>query len=398
MTRIHGLDLARALAITGMIAAHLGPETWITTGYPSALFAVLAGVSMGIITERSPSLSRARFNILIRAVILLGLGVVLSGIQSYIMIVLTAIGAAYLLLLPVIGWRLRWLLTLLAVLLIAGPLLAASQYYFYIGFAGLQLSDLLFGSYPLLAWVAYLLIGLLIHRLALERADRQWMMLGIGGILLFVALMMSVAASIGGGLFRELLGGSPHSGDFLDVVGSSAVSMIVIAVCLLACRVPAIVWVTYPLRALGAMSYTVYIVHVLITTIANGTFVSPHFILAEPPYYFPDIDPSLKLGDEFALEGAYAPDFEWGIYPPGEGTYPMPIESDPAWMGMFLAQILGFLLFASLWRWFFRRGPVEGAVHRVVQKTMGPESEKEPVPSTPDDSAPRSEKSLPEED
>ncbi|GAB2508015.1 hypothetical protein CATRI_04910 [Corynebacterium atrinae] len=371
MIRIHGLDLARALAIIGMIAAHLGPETWITTGYPSVLFAVLAGVSMGIITERSESLSRARFNILIRAVILLGLGVLLSGIQSYIMIVLTAIGAAYLLLLPVIGWRIRWLFTLLAVLLIVGPLLAASQYFFYIGFSSMQLSDLLFGSYPLLAWVAYLLIGLLIHRLALARADRQWMMLGIGGILLFVTWMISVAVIVSGGLLTEFLGDVPHSGGFLDVVGSSAMSMVVIAVCLLASRVPAIVWMTYPLRALGAMSYTVYIVHVLITTIANGTFVSAHFFPTEPPYYDPDIDPDPKLGDEWAWDGAYGSDFEWSMYPPGEGTYPMPIESDPAWMGMFLAQVLGFLLFASLWRWFFRRGPVEWAVHRVVQKTMG---------------------------
>src|SRR5690606_6185602 len=97
MTRVHGLDLARALALLGMMLNHLGPANQlmvdylgpanpVSDGYPSALFAVLAGVSMGIIARRvapgasehgsdaADNLLRTRFRLVLRGVILFGLG------------------------------------------------------------------------------------------------------------------------------------------------------------------------------------------------------------------------------------------------------------------------------------------------------------------------------------
>lgn len=61
--RFDGIDLARGLAIVGMVFAHLGPTGFdggvvadytstAFAGYPSALFAVLAGVSLGLFHER----------------------------------------------------------------------------------------------------------------------------------------------------------------------------------------------------------------------------------------------------------------------------------------------------------------------------------------------------------
>lgn len=51
--RIVGLDLARALAIMGMIVLHLAFVPWIPktilAGIPAALFAVIAGFSMMLI-------------------------------------------------------------------------------------------------------------------------------------------------------------------------------------------------------------------------------------------------------------------------------------------------------------------------------------------------------------
>ncbi len=62
-TRIDGLDVARAIAILGMFVAHVGNSgrrqspggwdwLWIADGRPSALFAVLVGVSMALIVQR----------------------------------------------------------------------------------------------------------------------------------------------------------------------------------------------------------------------------------------------------------------------------------------------------------------------------------------------------------
>lgn len=344
MTRIHGLDLARTVAIIGMMVAHIGPESFITEGYPSVLFAVLAGVSMGIITVNSASVRDARFRLLVRAVLLLGIGLLLAAVQSGILVVLTAIGAAYLLLLPVLRWRTRSLFILLAGLVILGPLLIAAQTVLWLPWANAAFADLLFGAYPLTAWTTYVLVGLLIHRLALHR---QVWLLGIGLGLFALTQFIVEAADFRVSIYDELnfFGAwaqpTPHSGGLLDVLTSAGLSAAVIAACLLACRVGAVVWATYPVRALGAMSLTVYVVHVLITTIANGTFLS--------------------LGG--------AADFGWTMYEPHTPETVLP-GPDALWPSLFLWQLAGFLFFAALWKWRFRRGPLEGAVHRVVERTV----------------------------
>ncbi|WIM72637.1 hypothetical protein QP028_01375 [Corynebacterium suedekumii] len=79
----------------------------------------------------------------------------------------------------------------------------------------------------------------------------------------------------------------------------------------------------------------------LITTIANGTFLS--------------------LGG--------AADFGWTMYEPHTPETVLP-GPDALWPSLFLWQLAGFLLFAALWKWRFRRGPLEGAVHRVVERTV----------------------------
>ncbi|WIM72638.1 hypothetical protein QP028_01380 [Corynebacterium suedekumii] len=253
MTRIHGLDLARAVAIIGMMVAHIGPESFITEGYPSVLFAVLAGVSMGIITANSASVWDARFRLLVRAVLLLAIGLLLAAVQSGILVVLTAIGAAYLLLLPVLRWRTRSLLILLAGLVVLGPLLIAAQTVLWLPWANAAFADLIFGAYPLTAWTTYVLVGLLIHRLALHR---QVWLLGVGLGLFALTQFIVEAADFRVSIYDELnfFGAwaqpTPHSGGLLDVLTSAGLSAAVIAACLLACRAGAVVWATYPVRAL----------------------------------------------------------------------------------------------------------------------------------------------------
>ena len=65
--RVMGVDVARALAIIGMMGAHLAnapdlvwgdPSTWlgVMVGRPSALFGLLAGVSVSLVTGRTTPL------------------------------------------------------------------------------------------------------------------------------------------------------------------------------------------------------------------------------------------------------------------------------------------------------------------------------------------------------
>src|SRR3954469_12956222 len=81
--RVTGLDVARALAVFGMLGAHFGgvpadvvasPSTWlgVVNGRSAILFAVLAGVSVALLTGRilapaGEDLVRARIRLLVRA-------------------------------------------------------------------------------------------------------------------------------------------------------------------------------------------------------------------------------------------------------------------------------------------------------------------------------------------
>lgn len=357
MTRIHGLDLARALAIIGMMIAHIGPTNVITRGHPSVLFAVLAGVSMGIIASRAATLHDVRVTLLVRGILLVVIGVVVDALQAGILVVLIAIGASYLLLAPVVHWSTRSLAVLLGGLLVLGPLLLGAQERWQVDWHSEAFTDLFFGSYPLSAWLLYTLVGLLVHRLTLDTGATAWRELWLLSLgLLLLALSLIVVEATGIGPREELsfraaaLTAEPHTGGLLDMIGSTGVALAVIAACLLLCRVPAAVVLSYPLRALGSMSFTVYVTHVIITTIVKGSFVSL------PVEEIPEVaDPG------------------WEMYVPGVGYVsppPMEVYSDPFWPQLFVWQLIGFLVAASLWRLRFRRGPVEWGVSRALQGAL----------------------------
>ncbi len=82
-TRVVGVDVARGLALIGMAATHIFPDYRgdevhpayvVAAGRASALFAVLAGVSLSLVAARSDSLARFRVATVVRAVLLLALG------------------------------------------------------------------------------------------------------------------------------------------------------------------------------------------------------------------------------------------------------------------------------------------------------------------------------------
>ena len=80
--RITGLDTARGVAILGMIATHIYPlihhdaagmvasptwAGWGFTGVSSALFVVLAGVGLSILTANTTHVAATRWQLTIRA-------------------------------------------------------------------------------------------------------------------------------------------------------------------------------------------------------------------------------------------------------------------------------------------------------------------------------------------
>ena len=100
--RLIGLDVARCLALLGMVATHVLDERtaggdlttaqWLAGGRASALFAVLAGVSLALMTReplRGRPLAFRTAGIATRALLIGLLGLLLGGLETGIAIILT---------------------------------------------------------------------------------------------------------------------------------------------------------------------------------------------------------------------------------------------------------------------------------------------------------------------
>jgi uncharacterized membrane protein YeiB len=316
--RLVGVDLARGLAVFGMFAAHVGPDPSRggVTGYlmelcygrSSALFAVLAGVTLVIIAgRRTPRTGRdgrqACGKIVIRSLILLALGTALSMTGTSIDVILAYYGLCFLLALPFARLRANTLAAVAAVWALAGPqLLYAIQTQLHgSGWAQTiaahdpvaRLSgedgvlELLFtGDYPALAWMPFVLAGMALGRLDLASAAVRirlavlgpaLALLGYGGSWLAFRLFPGIVASTGapqawwsdtggsptGNTPAWLLVAAPHSETTLSILGNTGVAVTVVVAALAAMdHCPRLRRFAAPVIAVGSMSLTAYVLHI----------------------------------------------------------------------------------------------------------------------------------------
>jgi uncharacterized membrane protein len=136
--RIVGLDLARFVAVVGMMAVHVwlyadlktGEQLWFSgqfTGRASALFAVLAGVGV-VLSTRTP-LRRgrqmaARWMLVGRGVALIAIGLTLGLLQPPMLVILVSYGVMFWFLALALTWPRRVLVAGGVVLVVAAPVLA----------------------------------------------------------------------------------------------------------------------------------------------------------------------------------------------------------------------------------------------------------------------------------
>jgi uncharacterized membrane protein len=216
-TRLTGIDAARGLALLGMMATHLLPmfeadaqltPTWIGltfSGRAAALFAVLAGTGLALSTgrQRPPEgqeLWAARRGIALRALVIAVVGLFLGGLEVNVAVILVHYAVLFVCVLPFIGLSIRPLCTLAAAWVLGSPVLAFllrpwllapspplklghNPNWDDLATPGRLLGDIfLTGYYPVLQWMTYLLIGLVIGRLALTRAAVQVLLLAGGTV------------------------------------------------------------------------------------------------------------------------------------------------------------------------------------------------------------------------
>jgi uncharacterized membrane protein YeiB len=362
--RILGLDVARGLAILGMAGAHIGetepfewldPATWtdLVHGRSSILFAVLAGVSIALMTGRSAVPERERLpdirlRLIGRGAVIFVIGLALEMLNTPIAVILTLYGLLYVAVIPFLRWRPWQLLLGAGVLALAAPALLAFLAAVMLHPYGAGIGFVLYGSYPITVWMALLLGGLALGRMRVDRLRTAVIALVVGVVLAVVGYGLGVVGqatgvtgSLEGGssyaadgssevwsapsgwdgypqalagtdplhaLVTAVLAVEPHSGGTAEILGSGGLALAVIALCLLLSR--PLGWPLLPLGALGSMPLSAYSAHVVSIVLVAG----PGGFFSSNPF--------------------------WGL------------------------TAVGLLLVTTLWSMFFGRGPLERLVGR----------------------------------
>ncbi|MCR2813348.1 DUF1624 domain-containing protein [Microbacterium sp. zg.Y1090] len=284
--RLAGIDLARGLAIVGMLAAHLldervaeaAPWTGIVDGRSSILFATLAGVSVGIVTggrtpltgERMRS-ARARLALRAGMLYLIGLALIATGVPVFV--ILPAYALLFLLSLPFTRLSARTLFLVAAGCAVTMPFVQAAldMLPWWGTPVGGDVSLLLGWHYPFPVWIAFVLAGMGLARTDLRDAMVQLRLVVAGAALTLTGYGLAAVSGTreheeGASVWAATWTARPHSSGILEVIGSGGFAIAVIGVCLLLCRTP-LRWLVLPLRAAGAMPLTAYVAQLVVWVI-----------------------------------------------------------------------------------------------------------------------------------
>ncbi|WP_426566564.1 heparan-alpha-glucosaminide N-acetyltransferase domain-containing protein [Angustibacter sp. McL0619] len=348
--RLRGVDVARAVALIGMMGTHLLPELdaqgrvtpwfWFAGGRASALFAVLAGVSLALSTGgRTPRLRPARavvVRVVVRSAAIAVVGLALVQLDPPIAVILVNYALLFVLGLPLLWLRPALLLAGGAAWALVMPLVSQSWRLNLPPGPGPQPAfhdvldqplDLLTrltltGYYPVLTWLAYLAVGVAVGRMSLRRKRTAWTLTITGAGLAVAAMLVSrwlldvagwqrlvvagpqqvVLPSLGAGQLelRGLYGTTPttswwwqvvasaHSGTTLDLVGAIGSALLVLGLALLVCdrRLGRLGdGVVGALAATGSMTLTLYTVHVVAAdaqqhVVHRGMLLATHVAVA----------------------------------------------------------------------------------------------------------------------
>jgi uncharacterized membrane protein len=330
--RVAGVDLARGVALLGMMAVHVfdtfdryGAPTVATTvagGRSATTFVLVAGVSLAFLSGGRQVVNggarrAARTGIAVRAVLIGILGLALGYIRPEQEVILPYYAMLFLLAIPLLGLRPRTLAVIVAGTIAGAPLLVLATFDADIPAlseagnptfgtvaedpAGLLTALLLTGFYPTLAYLAYLGAGLALGRLDLSSLRTACRLLVGGLALALTARVVSAVVLFPMGGLRHLLGQvppgpdpargvllwdppeisswwylalpAPHSTTPINMAHTLGSALAVLGAALLLTRLPAVARLLRPVAVAGAMTLTLYCGHLLV--LATGILPGP---------------------------------------------------------------------------------------------------------------------------
>lgn len=350
--RLFSLDIARGLALLGMIVINVGPAEAQTLlhrlylmpyGRASVLFVVVAGVGMGLMLRSRRRDARRWPIVLWRAGLLFIGGLTLQLVTDDVSVILPVYGALFALALVLQFVPRSGLLVLAATMTILGPVLFIAvmnldggPYGWWTGLPVGELSrDLLFsGRFPLVTWCVPFIMGMWLARLDLRSRPLLDRLIVVGGVAALGGFALSRVSLglVGEGAdvgFARLLTGAAHGQMPLWLISSVGGAVFVIATVQRLGPRPS--WVLGPLAAVGQLPLTLYVLHIGILAVIRP-------------------------------EGGY---------------------SRTEGMAVSAVMIAAFIVVALVWRYFARTGPLEWLLRapwffprrRPVESALHPQGE-----------------------
>lgn len=308
--RVDAVDVARGVALIGMMLVHVGPRgefgeapplgDIVAGGRAAPLFAMLAGVALTLVHRRDPDGAGSVRATVVRCVLLIALGLGLGSIDDMpAFIILAFYGLMIVVAMPFRSLSTRVLAIVALAWIALAPVLLIGVQVLHdpVPLRQPELSQLpnpldllaeliVWGAYPAGVWMAYLLVGLLVGRLDLRRSDIAWRLAGVGAALVASTVSLAyVLFSTGAMDDRHALGWpvlfsqrvypyeearwgdllllGVHSSTPLNVISSIGSALLVIGLCAAVVRAPWAELLILPLRAAGSMTLTLYTIHVL---------------------------------------------------------------------------------------------------------------------------------------
>lgn len=356
--RFVGIDVARCAALVGMVDAHTrahvvhGSVPWdqrIAIGNSAALFALLAGVTLALLSGRE-SVPTGRFRrqvsvaFLVRAALIMVIGLALNRLHDGgIGVILPYYALLFVLGLPFLALRPRVLLAMAAGWAVVVPVVSqlarpGMPAYGTAGFSHLSPFHLLLGlgltgDYPALPWMVYLLTGLAIGRMKLNATTTAYRLIVGGAALTVLAQAVSWAATsspavrsrllatwpgasvdswhalsaqLGSGLegttptgsFWWLAVAAPHSGSPADLASTTGLAALMIGLCLVLARRATGLWAV--IGGAGRMTLSLYSLHLIMLLPSTWPDVGR-------PQFLPEVAVVMGLGAAFVLLGWRGP-------------------------------------------------------------------------------------------
>jgi uncharacterized membrane protein len=234
--RLTGIDVARGLAVLGMYAVHVGPDTTQPgflgavfkpfEGHPASLFAVLAGVSISLMAGGNrPKTGRARLRVSLklgtRAPLMIALGLWLTNLDTGYLVILAYYGVTFIFAIPFLRWGIKALVsaTVVAALvfpfiswLLRGQILPHGEFFLapdlatsdFTSLSGLAHGAVVLvftGTFPAFNLMTYIFAGMAIGRLDLGSRRVCWWLFGGGfGLMGFGYLLSWLGTDVFGGM------------------------------------------------------------------------------------------------------------------------------------------------------------------------------------------------------